>query len=121
MPSRITRTSSIGRPARIVEAPVNLPDAGCCGADVVAADGDRDVRPCERLGVELPWNVVGRVDAELLERLDDDGLRRRGPSGRACERASCRPAAARRNRRSAITLRPLFPMHTKSTFIRPIL
>ena len=61
-------------PVRIVERPADPLHTGCCWTDVVAADRHGDVRPGEGFGIELPWNVVGRVEPEL------PGERRRPPA-----------------------------------------
>jgi hypothetical protein len=59
--------------------------------------------------------VVGGVDPDLLQRLNDLRMRRRAGSLPA-ERAWWRSPASRRNSRSAIIERPLFATQTKSTF-----
>jgi hypothetical protein len=60
--------------------------------------------------------VVARVEADLVERFEYllvDG----GAGFEPAERASCRPTAARRNSRSAITERPWLPTQMNSTLL----
>src|SRR5207302_6589527 len=88
---------------RIGDLPCDVALAGNDRTRAVARGHD-DVRPRHRLVVELAWNVVGRVDADLAERLDH--LRMRRPARHAPGRAGGVAATALTEQESLRHLAP---------------